>query len=333
MRNYAEASAPGRICIAGEDIDWISGPSILCAVNLRTRVSVQSKNSDVDIITFQTGEPFNFIENVLLEHIGAYSGGVLDYVHASLRVITKLGITPRPMTIKVESELPARAGLGSSAAVCVASLAALSEFYELNLSDEQIAYLAYKVESEELQTGAGQMDMYSSALGGLIYLDSLTIPPHSIENYQLPEGLDIVIVDSITPRSTAAVIRDKRKRYNAQEPNFMKYVDETETAIQKLRTVLALQSTDVMQELGSLVYLCHAYIKDFLQVSTKLIDDCVEISMRNGALGAKLTGTGMGGCMFSLVPREMTPDVASSLQEKPVRVFVTSPSRRGVIRN
>lgn len=331
LRNFAEASAPGRVCIAGEDIDWLGkgGPSILCAVNLRTKATIRPKSIDDGIVTFKTGEPFNQGLDVPLGEIGKYTGSVLDYAHASLKVITDLGVTPKAMTLDISSDLPSRAGLSSSAAVSVASLAALAEFYELNLSDEEIAALAYKVEREEVKTGAGQMDMYSSALGGLIYLNSATVPPHSIETYQLPENLDIIIVDSETPRNTRDVLRDKQKRYDSGEPNILTYMSETNTAIEQIRSILALQPIDV-DKLGSLISACHVYMRDFLQVSTKLIDECVDISTKNGAVGAKLTGTGMGGCLFAIVPREMTDKIVSALQETSAKVIVTSPARRGI---
>lgn len=329
MKN-AEASAPGRICLAGEDIDWMSGPSILCAIDLRTTATVKTKTVDDGLITLKTGNPFNTTINAHLEAIGNYSGGVLDYVQASLKVITDLGVSPKPMTLEINSNLPAKGGLSSSAAVCVATLAALSKYYDLNQNDQQIADLAYKVERDELKTGAGQMDMYSSALGGLIYLDSSTVPPRSIERYQFPRGLDIIIVDSLTPRSTSDAIREKRRRYESKEPNIFRYITETETAIENLRTIFSLQPFD-LEKMGSLISACHVYMRDFLQVSTGLIDECVAISKNNGAIGAKLTGTGMGGCMFALIPSELTDKVVPVLQEKPVKVFVTKPASRGII--
>ncbi len=331
MRNYAEASAPGRVCLAGEDIDWISGPSILLAINLRIKAAAKSKNVNDGTVTFKTGSPYNASTEVPLDELSIYKGSIFDYSQASLKVLTDLGLSPKSMVLSIKSNLPTRAGLSSSAAVCIASLAALSDYYNLNLEDKEIANLAYKVESEELKTGAGQMDMYSSTLGGLIYSDSSTIPPKSIETYQLPEDLNIVIVDTLTPRKTGDVIREKRQRYELKEKNILRYVSETEMAIQQIRETLLIRPTDV-RKLGILIFACHAYIRDFLQVSTDLIDDCVNLSMKKGAIGAKLTGTGMGGCMFALVPTDMTKDLVSTLQEKPVKIIVTQPSTRGLIR-
>lgn len=331
MKNSVEASAPGRVCLAGEDIDWISGPSVLCAINLRVKATASQKSDNEAVVTFKTKEPFNATLDVPISKIGNYTKNALDYSHAALKVLVDHGVDPTPMILKLESNLPAKAGLSSSAAVSIASIAAISEFYGLSFSEEEICGLAYKVEKDELQTGAGQMDMYSSGLGGLIYLDSSIVPPASIKKYKFPKGYDIVIADTLTPRSTGDVIREKRKRYNNKEFQIMRYVTETEIAIQQIRTVLSENPVDV-EELGNLISTCHVFIREYMQVSTPLIEDCVVSSLRNGAVGAKLTGTGMGGCMFALVPESETSKVVVALNEKPVKVFITQPSADGLMK-
>lgn len=331
MNNSVEASAPGRVCLAGEDIDWISGPSVLCAINLRVKATASQRSDEEAVVTFRTKEPFNATLDVPISKIGNYTKNVLDYSCAALKVLIDHGVDPTPMILELESNLPARAGLSSSAAVSVASIAAISEFYGLSFSVEEICGLAYKVEKDELQTGAGQMDMYSTGLGGLIYLDSSMVPPTSVEKYQLPKEYDIVIADTLTPHSTGDVIREKRKRYNIKEPQIMRYIAETEIAIQQIRTVLGENPVDV-EELGNLISACHVFIREYMQVSTPLIEDCVASSLKNGAVGAKLTGTGMGGCMFALVPESETSKVVAALNKKSVKVFITQSSPDGLMK-
>lgn len=321
------ATAPGRICLAGEDIDWTTGPSVLCAVDLKTTTFVtESKDS---IFRLQTHGSLNSELNLLKEQIGEYSHQALDYTNAALKVISNLGADPSPVYIEITSNLPAKAGLSSSAAVSVASVAAIANFYGMNLGTNEICNLAYKIESEELKTGAGQMDMYSCGIGGLIYLDSSSVPPKDIEKFILPDGFDIVIVDTLTPRNTSDVIRDKRIRYANKEPLIMKYVDTTNEAIKEIRGLLNTGIPDT-DKLGKMISHCHTLLRDYMGVSTNLIEECISRSLRNGAIGAKLTGTGMGGCTFALVPYSNTMRVTNSLNELPVKVFVTTPSNNGV---
>lgn len=326
MIKEVEAIAPGRICLAGEDIDWISGPSVLCAIDLKIKASVSGNK---DGFKLRTRGSLNSEIQLLKQEIGVYSHHVLDYTNASIKVIRDLGIKPNPISIEITSNLPAKAGLGSSAAVSVASISAIANFYGANLDTNTICHLAYKVESEELKTGAGQMDMYSSGIGGLIYLDSSSIPPRNVEKFVLPDGFDIVIVDTLTPRNTSDVIKTKRKRYENKEPLIMRYIEATNEAIKEIRDLLRGSPID-SERLGSLISLCHVLIRDYMGVSTNLIEQCVTRSLKNGAIGAKLTGTGMGGCVFAIAPSSSTTRLINALDELPVKIFVTKKSDNGV---
>lgn len=100
MKNSVEASAPGRVCLAGEDIDWISGPSVLCAINLRVKATASQKSDNEAVVTFKTKEPFNATLDVPISKIGNYTKNALDYSHAALKVLVDHGVDPTPMILK-----------------------------------------------------------------------------------------------------------------------------------------------------------------------------------------------------------------------------------------
>ncbi|HOF50229.1 MAG TPA: galactokinase family protein [Candidatus Colwellbacteria bacterium] len=324
---FVEATAPGRICLAGEDIDWTTGPSVLCAIDLKITVKVSERKADYHL---KTSGPLNSEIVLSKEQIGKYSRQILDYTNASIKVIDDLGVDAAPVSVEIKSNLPAKSGLSSSAAVSVASVAALARFYGLSLDTATVCDLAYKVEAEELRTGAGQMDLYSSGMGGLIYLDNSTEPPSDMERFVLPDDIDIVIADTLVPRNTADVIREKRKRFERKEPSILKYIETTTDAIRQMRSFLKSEVPD-FENIGSIVTRCHRLIRDYMGVSTDLIEKCVDLSLENGALGAKLTGTGMGGCMFALVKKENTPALVGSLSRLPVKIYVTRQAESGLV--
>lgn len=324
------ASAPGRICFAGEDIDWISGPSILCAIDLRTNVTVVELSASHHQTEITTSGSMNGKLSIPINSIGQYSSHILDYVNASMKVLTSLGIKPCPIQIDITSNLPARAGLSSSAAVSVASIKAISDYFGLKISNHQVAHLAYLVEKDELKTGAGQMDQYSCSLGEIIYLNSSTIPPYGIKTFTLPHEVEFVIVDTLAPRSTADIIRIKKQRYTQKESGIQTYVKKTEKLIQEIRELIG-QSKPNLQQLGKLITACHKTLRDDMRVSTPLLESCVSACLKNGALGAKITGTGMGGCMFALVLKDDSKRVQEALNMLPVRVYVTTTASKGVV--
>lgn len=323
------ASSPGRICIIGEDMDWISESSILCAIDLQTLVSVRSLPTEQDNIKIRSTGSFEAEICLPLDKIGNYDGHKLDYVHASLKVLQKRGLQLSPIEISVESSLPAKAGLSSSAAVCSATIAAIGNFFDCKFTSLEIAHLAYLAEMEELKTGAGQMDPYSSCLGGMICITCDTVPPNKIETLNFPSGIGIIIIDTLTPRSTAEVISRKKNRYLHKEAGIVKYFKKMRILTPKVKKLLK-ESAPNPFILGNLINECHTSLRDDMCVSTPLIESCVEISMKNGAYGAKLTGTGMGGCVFAFVPLERISKVIESLNHLPVELYNTKHSTLGV---
>jgi mevalonate kinase len=316
--------------LAGEDIDWISGPAILCAINLRVSATVVALPPATDALILNSADPFSVEQRVPLAEIGRYQQHPMDYVHAAVKTLVRQGLALTPLHIAISSQLPPNAGLSSSAAVSLATLAALNVFFRLGLSDLDICALATQVESAELKTGAGQMDHYACGLGGLLYLNCQTVPPSSLEQYQLPSPLTILIADTMLRRHTSDVIRLKRQRYAQSEPAIMAYVKHTEETIAQMRDLLRQSELDLC-ELGKLVSLCHSYLKNYMLVSNDLLDSCVETCLRYGAIGSKLTGTGMGGCIFALIADSDISRVYHALAAYPVKRMVTSCSQRGLI--
>lgn len=327
-KDKAISSAPGRICLAGEDIDWISGPSILCAINERTKVEVSQPSQKKNVV-FSTSGAIEFVHEIDPENIGDYSGHKSDYLNAALKVITtQYDIIKSPVLLNVTSKLPANAGVSSSAALLVATISALSNYYRLHLSQKDICHLAYIAENHELKTGVGQMDLYSCGLGGLIYIDSSETPPHKIESFMFPQEIDVILVDTLSPRNTGDVIQKKRKRMQESEPLILAYVKYTEEAINEMRILLQNSNPDLRQ-VGNIISNCHSYLRDYMQVSTGLLDECVTRSLGMGAYGAKLTGTGMGGCMFAIADKTDTKRILNTLKDLPVNILVTSPTNLG----
>ena len=321
-------SAPGRVCFAGEDIDWISGPSILCAVDLRVVVTITRRSGPFGELVIQSGDPFNVERIFDWKALHTFSGHALDHIQAAVKVASELTTSRESLLIHADSNLPAGAGLASSAAVITATLTALSELWGLRLSTLQICELAYRAEAGELRAGVGPMDFYASALGGLLYINSATSPP-TTERLPFPSEVGLVVADTLVRRRTADVIRWKRDRFERRDPSFLEYVRHTEHVVARMRT--ALESMRPPEEIGALICSCHEYLVRHMRVSTPLLDECVATAVRAGSYGAKLTGTGMGGCAFALTPRNVTPAVLAAWERLPVRPLDATPSLAGVL--
>ena len=296
------------------------GPSLLCAVDLRTYATVTS-NLDIEAsINIESTSPIGAKLELRSDMIGKYTGHYLDYVHAACKVIHDRHPITKSINIKIESIVPAGSGLSSSAAVIMATLGSLNSYYRLGLSTDELSKLAYMVEHQELRTGAGKMDFIVCGLGGLIYIDSIE-SPISAERLSFPDKGRLIIIDTQNSRSTASVIAHKRKRYLNQEPLIMKYVSGTKQIVDQMRNEFITNETRI-NLIGRYISDCHQLLRDYMAVSTNLIEEVISICMDNGALGAKLTGTGMGGCLFAFAEANSVDNIVIAVNKLPIVSYI-----------
>ena len=176
------------------------------------------------------------------------------------------------------------------------------------------------------------MDFYVCGLGGVIYLDSSSTPPTPICKYNLPNEYKILIADTLTPRKTTAASQNIKERFQDNDPNIERYIDNALVAVKQLQIIMSSEHAD-MELFGLTISKCHEYLRDHLGVSTNLLNLCVARSLNQGALGAKLTGSGFGGAMFAVLHQKKIPFVIDALRDLPVKIKVTDIDYQGLMIN
>lgn len=221
---------------------------------------------------------------------------------------TKLGFQ-----IDLEGDLVCASGIGASAASCVAIARALSEDFSLNLNDEQINETAYVGEMGYHGTPSG-LDNTASTYGGLVWFErDLSGGPPKFERLKLKKPMHLVIASTGITASTKVVVGDVRAKKEADPAWF--------NAISQEYTKLVYEARDALIELdstrvGALMDKNHELLQQ-LTVSSRELDRLVTIARQNGAIGAKMTGTGRGGNMIALAPDEATlKQIAVALEKE-----------------
>jgi galactokinase len=168
-----KSSAPGRICLFGEHQDYLGFPVIAAAVDLRITITGEVSQGDMILIDLpDLDKKLQFSSKKIV-----YTSKK-DYLQSAVNVLKKKDLyTPKAITAVLKGNIPIQAGTSSSAALSVAWAGFLLEAsentriadYRNNLS--AIAELAYMTEVEEFNESGGRMDQYTSALGGIVYLD------------------------------------------------------------------------------------------------------------------------------------------------------------------
>lgn len=240
---------------------------------------------------------------------GRYAAGVVRSLAARGRSATAIdGV--------VSSTIPVGAGLSSSAALEIALALALCDAAGFTLAPTDLARACQ--EAEEIATGVpcGIMDQLTSVSG--IRGCALLIDCRSleIEPIQLPPELTVLIVHSgvsralvdsayatrrracetVAARLGLRALRDATLAQVADEPRARHVVSEDARVLEAAR---ALEAGD-LHALGPLFAASHASLRDDFEVSTPELDVLVEALTQAGALGARLTGAGFGGCVVGL---------------------------------
>ncbi len=231
---------------------------------------------------------------------------------------TKLGFQ-----IDLAGDLVCASGIGASAASCVAIARALSEDFSLNLSDEQINETAYIGEMGYHGTPSG-LDNTASTYGGLVWFErDLAGGPPKFESLKLEKPMHLVIASTGITASTKVVVGDVRAKKDANPAWFDSISNEYTQLVHDAKD--ALMQLDAAK-VGALMDKNHELLQQ-LTVSCKELDALVTIARKNGAIGAKMTGTGRGGNMIALAPdKETQKQIASALEKegKAAGVWTTS---------
>ena len=219
-------------------------------------------------------------------------------------LLQRLELADRSMTIEVFPNVPRAVGLGGSAALAVSVIRALESHYGLGLDDNRINEFAFDCERAAHGTPSG-VDNTVATYGRSILFRRQDSEP-TFEDVKLSRPLPLVIGLTGRESLTARTVANVAKAWQSNKPRYETIFDQ----IDALAHAGADAARDgALDELGELMNLCQGYL-NALQVSTRELEELVEVSRRLGAAGAKLTGGGGGGSMVALCPDGTDPVVA-----------------------
>ena len=358
--------SPGRVALLGSHVDysegWVMPAAISSAVWLAAGVR-DDRQWQLEAIDIDRRATLD------LEDLPApipEKGRVVDWTDLPAGVAWVLGRPPEPMTglrgmnVVYGGDLPAGAGVSSSAAVEVAFLLAAKTF----AGDEAPSRLstarqAQRVENTFLGLQSGIMDPFAglfSRRNHLIYLDCRT---HEHELVPLPPGLAVLVVDSgVRRRLATSGFNDRRRQCEQAVAELQKHitshklstlrdvdVDLFEQHVHHLPTELAQRARHAVEEMarvrkasralaggdvesfGAAMVASHASSRDLYEVSIPELDLLSEVAVRDpDCHGAKLMGGGFGGCVAALVRGHAVDRVEAAMVEAFTAEFGGHPS-------
>lgn len=225
----------------------------------------------------------------------------------------KVDTESQRLEISFAGDLIAASGVGASAAQCTSLARALNVTFNLDLDDEGINEAAFEGEKAYHGNPSG-IDNTASTYGGLIwFVKDLGAGRNTIDLLQSPRKMLIVLANSGITASTTEVVADVRRFKEENPERFQNILSEYGRLAESARK--ALLEGDI-PAVGSLMNQNHRLLQE-ISVSGEVNDELAEIALANGAVGAKLTGTGRGGLVIGLAENEGVQEkVARAVEEK-----------------
>ncbi len=285
-----EARAPGKIILTGEHFVVLGAPSVAMAIDLYAHANVRAArpgNIEVqaDIPLHLIGKNTTTTQTIdtetLLEPLRLAASDALRY----------MGKEDAGVSVELECDIPVGAGLGSSASATVAIIAAVARSQAVALGRKEIFKIAFGPESY-LHGKPSGVDQAASAYGGMIRFAK----PYSISPLKPNKVPLFLVCDTGIHRSTKGLVGAVVKRSKMEKKAFESHLAEVKQISDA--AVRALRRADD-EELGSLMNRNQELLVD-IGVSHPKLDGLVKEARAHGALGAKLTGAGGGGCIIAL---------------------------------
>ena len=220
-------------------------------------------------------------------------------------------------SVYINSQIPSSSGLGSSAAVTVATLSAINDEFAVGKSREDIANMAFEIEKTVQKGRASPTDTTVSAFGGIVLITG------GSRRRLPPQNMHLVIGDSMVSHSTAKMVEQVAdlKKHNPE------IVNPILDAIEGV-SFAAIHHMNNPKELGRYMNMNHALL-DALGVGHPQLSRLVLAARSAGAFGAKITGAGGGGCMVALCAKPVQHRVAHAIQACDGRAIVTGIDTEG----
>ena len=329
-------AAPGRINLIGEHTDYNDGFVLPFALPHAAYVAA-AKRSD-GRWRFRSVDLDDTVE---IDAAGLVPGteGWHSYLAGVIWALQQAGHEVGGAELVLTSDVPLGAGLSSSAAIECAALAALADLYDLTIEPMERAKLARVAENAYVGAPTGLLDQAASTLceaDHALFLDCRTLETEQVPLGVAAAGLEILVIDTRTRHSHVdgeyaarrascekaceilgiPALRDLADldAALAQLPELEgRRVQHVVTENQRVLDAKTALAAGDWAELGRLMTASHESMRDDYEITEPSVDLAVATALASGALGARMTGGGFGGCVLALVASDQADAVSAAV--------------------
>jgi len=318
------ASAPAKIILLGEHFVVYGEPAIVLAIDKRAYVKAENRtdkrlrihSTNLNLTGVFDGETFKVEQGDEREARLKFE----PIKKVADKIMEKHG-HDTGLDIEINSTVPVAAGLGSSAAVVAATSMAVGTLLGVRISKEDVFRMSFEAEKVVHGTPSG-IDPAISTWGGALLFQTDT----GFKPLEAKTEIPLVIGDTGIQRPTRVQVEKVRDLKD-------KYPQVVEPMMDTAREI-ALKAIDTLKEnnleaLGELMNINQALLYG-IGVSDESLEWLINAARKAGALGAKLTGAGGGGCMIALSKNDSLEKVSEAIQRAGGRPFIAKKTDEGV---
>jgi len=330
-------SAPGRVNLIGEHIDYHGLPVLPMALALHVHIAYTPRP---DHRIRAASHPYGQREFEWASSLSPMAAGDWEnYLRAAALAIAGRWGVRHGIDATVTADLPAAAGLSSSSALLVAFTLALLDANGLSASFADLMDILPDGE-QFVGTRGGGMDHAACLASKAGCATLVEFAPLSVRHIPVPAGWSFLVAHSLQTAEKSGAAREEYNlrrqagddalrqlglaNYRDARPEFAARLDgrardaflHVTTEARRVHAAVSAMECGDCAAFGSLLLDSHASLRDRLRVSCAALDRLVEAAMESGAAGARLTGAGFGGCAVVLCRTGDTARVRRGLIER-----------------
>lgn len=332
-------SAPGRVNLIGEHTDYNGGFALPIALPQRTTVAFSP--AEIDMLTVLS-DAADASVRIPLDTVPGGVTGWAAYVAGVIWALRDRGVAVPGGTLSISSDVPIGSGLSSSAALECAVLGALISAAGVQIDRIEQARIGQRAENDYVGAPTGLLDQLSSLFGEVsaaLLIDFRDVAVHPVPFDPDASGVTLLLFDSgqrhghvdgeyaarraSCERAAAALgvasLREVQHRGvqvldGIADPVDVRRARHVLTENERVLDFVAAGAELDFAAAGRLLTASHASMRDDFEITTAHLDLIVDAAVAAGALGARMTGGGFGGCVIALVPAELTLKVGDAVQ-------------------
>ncbi|GIF12704.1 hypothetical protein [Actinoplanes teichomyceticus] len=275
-----------RVCLAGEDLDWLGYRSVCVAVDLPTRIAIRPDCADE-------------------------SGGVTRTANAVWQFLRQRveRVPARRPGVVVDADAPLASGLSSSSSLIIGLFRAFAGHLDLPLGDETL--LSWSFDFEYAICHGGGMDQTAIIRGDTVLTAGRDgTPPLLLGHARFPADWRLIVVDSAMPKSTVGHLAEARRRHAEGDSRLSRYIAHAD------RAAASAWDAVLAEDLPALVAAMERAHRAMREVgmSSAVLEDLRAIARAEAGISLKITGAGGGGAMIGVCRDVDAVSVATRLR-------------------